>query len=369
MDDLVVAYSKNLSKGGLFLRTTRFLPMNTNLRLHLELPDGGGELTVLCRVAYIREETDWGNVGQPPGMGIQFVDPDDDVRARVEKFIMECAVVDDAPPEMHARPIDVVIVDDDKAFCEAAAEPFRQRGDTVRLAHNGIEALALCISRAPDVILSDVNMPKMDGWQFLRLVRARPDLAAVPFLFLTTLSSEADRLKGYRLGVDDYINKPYRPPEVVARADQAIHRAGRAADREPDKDQALRGDLEQVGLPSVLSFLEMEKQTGVLTLVERPSASSARGEAPAAESKLGAGGVVRIFLHAGRPTRVEEEGAAPLGSSDPAGSRELLMRVLDVGRGRFEFVPQLVEGDNLIGATFTSLLLEHARRRDERARG
>jgi uncharacterized protein (TIGR02266 family) len=352
MDDLVVAYSKNLSKGGLFVRTDKFLPMDATVRLHLELPDGGGEITVLGRVAYIREDTDWGTVGQPCGMGIQFLTQDDDVQARVERFITDESAPEASDGESPRAPIDVVIVDDDRAFAEAAAEPFRARGDHVRLAHNGIEALALCIKHAPDVILSDVNMPKMDGWQLLRLVRARADLAQVPFLFLTTLSSEPDRLKGYRLGVDDYINKPYRPTEVVARADQAVRRAGRGIGGGSHQDEALRGDLEQVGLPSVLSFLEMEKQTGVLNVLER--------QAPNAS-------IVRIFLDHGRPLRVEQQGGSAM-ANGPTAHRDALFRVLDVEKGRFEFVPQSVDGEDLVGVSSTALLLEHARRRDEQVR-
>src|SRR5262249_14227382 len=153
-----------------------------------------------------------------------------------------------------------------------------------RIAHDGIEALALCIKQPPDVILCDVQMPRMDGWQFLRVIRARAGLEKVPFLFLTTLGSEADRLKGYRLGVDGYIPKPYGPAEVVARADRAIARAERSGSSEPESS-ILRGDLEQVGLGSLLSFLDLEKKTGVVRIAGREEA--------------------RVYLRGGSVMRVE----------------------------------------------------------------
>lgn len=342
MDDLVIGYSKNLSKGGLFLRTEKFLPVDTLVRLHIELPDGGGEITVSCRVAFVRDATDWGSVGQPPGMGIQFLETETDAKERVEKFIAECATQEEPTVESRKKPLDVLVVDDDEPYCTVASEPFRARGDTVRIAHDGIEALAQCLKRAPDVILCDVQMPRMDGWQFLRLVRARPALAAVPFVFLTTLQSEEDRLLGYKLGVDDYIAKPYKPREVVARCDRAVARAERS--KKSDRPRAtLRGDLQQVGLASVLSFLELEKKTGVLVVSGATSAS--------------------IWIRDGSPLRVEGEIA--VGPSAPEGPRGRIFALLDLPTGTFEFGAQSVDGRDELNTTFTSLLLEHARRQDE----
>src|SRR6185295_3252169 len=97
--------------------------------------------------------------------------------------------------------------------------------DRVRFAANGFEALALCGRETPDLIVSDVNLPKMDGWQLLRLLRTKPQFAAVPLLFMTPLSGEADRLRGYRLGVDDYLAKPFRVAELKARVDRLLARA------------------------------------------------------------------------------------------------------------------------------------------------
>jgi uncharacterized protein (TIGR02266 family) len=338
MDDLVVAYSKNLSKGGLFLRTDRCLPVDSRVRLHLELPDGGGELTVECRVAYVSEPTDWDAIGHPAGMGIQFADPDDSMRARIEAFIAGCE--GEPPPSSHrsAEPRKVLVVDDDAAYARVASEPFLRRGDQVRVAHDGIEALALCIKEPPDVILSDVQMPRMDGWQLLRLVRSRPALAKVPFVFLTSLDGEADRLRGYRLGVDDFIAKPYRPLEVMARADRALSRARQLT--QEAETPTLRGDLEQVGPASVLSFLEMERRTGVLTLSGEPVAS--------------------VFLREGAPVAVEIAGMPSIVSQ-----RELFFDVLARLDGPFAFFSREVSVQDRLHTPVTALLLEHARRTDE----
>jgi DNA-binding response OmpR family regulator len=283
-------------------------------------------------------------------MGIQFLDPNDEARGRIERFIAEFGMrgaraAETAPRKKSIR---VLVVDDDAAYCKLAAEPFRDRGDTVAVAHDGIEALAQCIRERPDVVLCDVQMPKMDGWQLLRMVRARPALAEVPFLFMTTLTSEDDRLLGYRLGVDDYIDKPYRPLEVVARADRAISRAARRRETSagtPSDKSSLRGDVEQVSLASVLAFLELERKTGVLEVEGLYQA--------------------RLFVRDGSLLRVERE---VLEHGRTTGDREAVFELLDWRRGTFEFQAGKVEGEDRLRSNITSLLLEHARLSDEAAR-
>jgi len=345
MDDLVVAYSKNLSRGGLFLRTKKLLPVDSTVRLHLDIPDGGEAISMPCRVAFVRDDTDWGAVGQASGMGIEFLEPNEEVRDRVERFLAECTESDEKPESKPGRKLKVLVVDDDDAYTDVAAERFRARGDEVITAKDGLDALAVCIKEPPDLILCDVNMPRMDGWQFLRMVRSRPTLKGIPFLFLTTLAEESDRLKGYRLGVDDYVTKPYKPSEVEVRADQALLRAKRS--RQPEQDSgSLRGDLEQVGLPAVLSFLEMEKKTGVVQI---------EGEMEA-----------RLVVHNGTPLRVDRKDANRESADEvTAQEREYFHKLLDLRHGRFEFMVTDVTTEDHLKSSITALLLEHARLSDE----
>ena len=126
------------------------------------------------------------------------------------------------PPER--RQLTIVVVDDSPAQRELASAPFIELGDTVHIGTNGLEGLALCLQHKPDIVLSDVQMPKMDGWQLLRMIKSRQQLASTPVIFLTTLSSEEDRLRGYRLGVDDYIAKPYASSTLVEHVERAVQR-------------------------------------------------------------------------------------------------------------------------------------------------
>jgi uncharacterized protein (TIGR02266 family) len=348
MDDLVVAYSGNLSRGGLFLATNKVLPVGSVVRLQLELPDGGPEIIVPCNVAFVREaseDPEGGPTSGQTGMGVKFIDPDDLTRRRLEWFILNSAPEPgQLKGQTFVRRINLVIVDDDPLQAQSAAEPFRARGDQVRVARDGLEALALCLKQRPDVLLSDVEMPRMDGWQLLRLVRSRPALTSVPVIFLTQLSGEQDRLLGYRLGVDDYLSKPTEAAELLARVDGAVIRSEQQAKSAPREANALRGDLQQVGVASVLAFLEIEKKTGVL--------------------RVGPITNGRIYISEGRPIAVEVEGA-----SQTSSPRELIFRLLDLKKGRFEFSAKPVSKEDQLGLTTTNILLAHAAERDEQAQG
>ncbi len=344
LDELVVAYTRDLSRGGLFLKTQRFLPINAVILLSLELPEGGGEVPVIARVAYVRDAQEAAAAGKSSGMGIQFLDVSSDSRQRIERFIAERAMsaAEDSGPIRRARPLDMLIVDDDARYRELAAETFTKRGEHVRTATDGVQGLGACLKHPPDLILTDVQMPGMDGWQLLRIIRARPSLATTPVIFMSTLAGEEERLRGYKLGVDDFVAKPFAPEELAARVDRVVSRAQRSAGAQGDK-KSLRGDIEQVGLPSVLGFLEMERKTGILLVI---------GDRPA-----------RLFIREGRPLRVE------IGAPDPRASQEqLALELLGWTSGQFEFAAQDVPDDNALNTSLTALLLEHARRADEAGR-
>lgn len=237
--------------------------------------------------------------------------------------------------------LDVLVVDDDPRWREYSSDPFLKRGDRVRAVADGLEALSMCVADPPDVILTDVNMPRMDGWQLLRMIRARPNLGGVPVVFLTSLDGDEERLKGYQLGVDAYIPKPFHPDELLMRVHRVVRRRRQAA--EAETAGTLRGDLDNVSPSSLLSFLAVERKTGILLLV---------GER-----------VARLFMREGRALRVEIEGAN-VGLS----SRDALMDLLDWQTGQFEFTAERVGGVDEIRAAISALVLDHARIQDERDR-
>ncbi|MFM9853261.1 MAG: response regulator transcription factor [Sphingomonadaceae bacterium] len=120
----------------------------------------------------------------------------------------------------------ILIADDDAHIRELLAFALTKAGMTVIEAQDGEAALAMVAARAPDLVILDINMPKMDGLEVCRRLRAEGN---VPILFLSSRDDEIDRVLGIELGGDDYVVKPFSPREVVARVGAILKRGGVAA--------------------------------------------------------------------------------------------------------------------------------------------
>jgi two-component system OmpR family response regulator len=120
----------------------------------------------------------------------------------------------------------VLVVDDDPHIRQLLVFAFQKAGLTAREAEDGEAALAAIAAEAPDLVVLDINMPKLDGLEVCRRIRAQGDL---PILFLSSRDDEIDRVLGIELGGDDYVVKPFSPREVTARAQAILRRAKKAA--------------------------------------------------------------------------------------------------------------------------------------------
>ena len=119
----------------------------------------------------------------------------------------------------------VLVVDDEAMLADLLAQALRHEGWETDTAKDGLDALAKAASFHPDVVILDVQMPRMDGLETLERLRARdPEL---PVLFLTARDAVADRVQGLRAGADDYVTKPFDLDEVAARVEALLRRAGR----------------------------------------------------------------------------------------------------------------------------------------------
>ncbi|MCE2842911.1 MAG: response regulator transcription factor, partial [Novosphingobium sp.] len=128
--------------------------------------------------------------------------------------------------------------DDDPHIREVLVFAFAKAGIETTQAEDGEAALALIAQGAPDLVVLDINMPRMDGLEVCRRLRAGSDL---PILFLSSRDDELDRVLGIELGADDYVVKPFSPREVVARVQAILRRAGR--DAAPAAEPLGRGGL------------------------------------------------------------------------------------------------------------------------------
>ena len=118
----------------------------------------------------------------------------------------------------------VLVVDDDEMVRELIRAGLENAGLTVLTARTGVEALATLQDVVPDLVVSDVNMPDMDGFTLVSRLRAEPGTRAVPLVFLTSRAQTEDAVTGLRLGADDYIRKPFQLDEVVARVGAKLSR-------------------------------------------------------------------------------------------------------------------------------------------------
>ncbi|AFY82183.1 response regulator transcription factor [Oscillatoria acuminata] len=119
----------------------------------------------------------------------------------------------------------ILLVEDDVALRGNLTEYLEELGYLVLEASSGLEGLEIFDRQSPDLIISDVMMPSMDGLEFCRRLRSSRQGQLVPFLFLSGQNELEDRLKGHKMGADDYIVKPFNSKEIVAKIENLLERS------------------------------------------------------------------------------------------------------------------------------------------------
>lgn len=139
----------------------------------------------------------------------------------------------------------ILVVEDDPDIALSMRLTLEREGDFgVEVANDGAEGLRLALDRPPDLVLLDVNLPGMDGFEVCRHLRKDPATAGTPVIMLTARIGESDRVLGLDLGADDYITKPFSPKEALARVRAVLRRSDRTASgSEVLADGALRIDV------------------------------------------------------------------------------------------------------------------------------
>jgi DNA-binding response OmpR family regulator len=249
----------------------------------------------------------------------------------------------------------ILVVDDDDWILQMVTAVLARREYEVESAHDGQEAFEKALRSPPGLIISDVMMPKMDGWALVKALRARAQFAFVPVIFLTALAGEEERIRGFRIGADDYLAKPFRFEELELRVKRCLERRKQverkarktlSGEVTAEKDDAdLRGGLDQVSLPALLTLLEMEKKTGVLVVRSVDEDRTMTG---------------RLYLRDGRVVR------ARVDDQRKPENAECVYQMLEWLAGQFSFSSVAVDDDDQIGQSTSWLLMEGARIMDER---
>jgi len=135
----------------------------------------------------------------------------------------------------------ILLIDDDPSLHHLLGQYLEEAGFSMLHAESGLAGLKILFEHRPQLILLDVMMPKMDGWEVSRRIR---ELTDVPIIFLTARSSEADRLMGFEYGADDFVAKPFSFPELAARIEAVLRRSGKATSPHNKRDIIVCGPFE-----------------------------------------------------------------------------------------------------------------------------
>jgi CheY-like chemotaxis protein len=235
------------------------------------------------------------------------------------------------------KPQRILLADDDPKLLSLLKSSLQKEGYATIEVFDGEAALEQIKSEKPDLVLADIAMPKVDGFELCQIIRNDPALAYIPFIFLTAKGELHDRVKGLNFGADDYISKPFHISEVVARIKVVIQRSAPPSAVAEDNETDLRGNLEQMGMPEVVQTLSMAKKTGCLKIIN--------------QSKVG-----RLYFQGGDVVHA---------TLDKYKNEEAAYRLLAWAEGYFEFDSKDRVERSTLTSTTTSLLMEGFSQRDE----
>ncbi|MBW4531643.1 MAG: response regulator transcription factor [Aphanothece saxicola GSE-SYN-MK-01-06B] len=135
--------------------------------------------------------------------------------------------MEEAPEAATSTPVRLLLVDDEPGLRTAVKAYLEDEGFAVTTANDGEEGWTAAQAQMPDVVITDVMMPRCDGYGLLKRLRADERLGGTPVIFLTAKGMTADRIAGFQAGADDYIPKPFDPDELVARVRNVVRRQER----------------------------------------------------------------------------------------------------------------------------------------------
>jgi two-component system, OmpR family, alkaline phosphatase synthesis response regulator PhoP len=155
----------------------------------------------------------------------------------------------------------ILVVDDERQIAAIARDYLTRAGFTVAVAADGASGLEIARQKRPDLVVLDLGLPRLDGLEVARALRRESD---VPIIMLTARVDETDRLRGFEVGADDYITKPFSPRELVARVSSVLRRARYDPERTSRFEvgdltiDAARMRVERAGKPIDLTATEFQ---------------------------------------------------------------------------------------------------------------
>ena len=137
------------------------------------------------------------------------------------------------------EPAEILVIEDDYIVARTIERSLRSDEFHVTLASRGEKGIFIARQSAPDLVILDIIMPDMDGYQVCQTMRADPQLSQVPILFLTAKVRPQDKIAGFKVGADDYLSKPFNVDELILRVKAILRRTRTAQEASPEQDAAV----------------------------------------------------------------------------------------------------------------------------------
>src|SRR2546428_6488127 len=137
----------------------------------------------------------------------------------------------------------ILVIDDDSAMMALTTRALRARGFQTLAAHNGVMGLEMAKQHLPDLIICDIQMPQLNGYETLAALRQDSTTATIPFIFLTGMADRKEVRQGMGLGADDYLTKPFTVQELIGAVNTRLEKQGALQRRSEKKLEDLRGNI------------------------------------------------------------------------------------------------------------------------------
>lgn len=235
----------------------------------------------------------------------------------------------------------ILLVDDDPNVLKLVSISLQKAGYEVETASDGIEGYEKANQIHPDLIISDLVMPDMDGITFCKKIREESDIPMVPFIFMTSLGDEKNEIRGYRAGADEYLVKPVDRKVLLEKVEKLLKRLEKVNPYsvKAENDAAFQGNLSDLTLAEIIQLLHLNRRKGMLVIQNAKDLSEGY-----------------IFM---------ENGMLKYASYKDWHGEEAINQLVKVQEGMFEFrMEENAPETNISGSTM-NILMEALRLMDE----
>ncbi len=236
----------------------------------------------------------------------------------------------------------VLIADDNPQVLKLLQISLKKAGYDVIEAENGEQAFELANKEKPDIIISDIMMPQMDGIELCWMIRENSEIPIVPFIFLTSFDDPETEIKGFRAGADKYLNKPIERKELIEKVQELLQRNDQLKDmeKESSEKQAFAGDLSDLSIVELVQMLNLNKKSGTLN--------------------ISAGTTGKIYL---------KDGQLHAAECDSLNGEEAVYKLVEQDKGTFNFEITDVTIERNINSSTMNVIMEACRIMDESRAG